>query len=146
MTEHDHRRPEGEPTRRAGGSPHGGTRKWSRIPKEIPPHPNSSFGGLPPCEAGSEGPRPCKRDASKLYMGLHVCEEHLKWYLAEENLDQAEGDVYHARRMLWRAQVEDVPTLEHHLTQALIDVEGHEREAKKRYEEAREKASEEGGS
>ncbi len=80
-------------------------------------------------------------------MGLHVCEEHLKWYLAEENLDQAEGDVYHARRMLWRAQVEDVPTLEHHLTQALQSIEAGLEDAERVARERRKRAGgdEEGG-
>ena len=97
-----------EKQREAGG------RKYSRIPKEIEPHPE--HGGLPPCEMGMSSARPCPRSATTLIQGMYVCDEHFGWMNATESRDEAEMGVHHARRMLWRSQVEDVPRLEHHIT------------------------------
>ena len=119
MTEENTQRPRAEWPRKG--------RPYSAAPKPIPPHPE--FGGRPPCESGISSSRPCKRGATILYHGMYVCDEHFGWMQAAQDHDEAEGAVYHARRMLWRSQVEDVPRLEHHITQALDELEQEERDA-----------------
>ncbi|MDP9440028.1 MAG: hypothetical protein M3P49_15025 [Actinomycetota bacterium] len=101
----------------------------SAVPRPIPPHPD--FEGRPPCESGISSSRPCKRDAAILFNGMYVCDEHFGWMNASEEHGEAEMAVFHAKRMLWRSRVEDVPRLEHHLTGALGELEQEEREAAK---------------
>lgn len=109
-------------------------RPYSHMPMGLKPNPE--HGNLPPCEMGAGPRRPCPRPATTLIQRKHVCDEHFDWMNTTENRDEAEMGVYHAKRMLWRAQTEDVPRLEHHLITALRELEQDLEEASKREREA----------
>lgn len=96
-------------------------RRVSPTPTEIPPHPDE--GHLPPCEAGIASDRPCPRQAVWHYGYSYYCDEHTAWMQASEDYNEADLAVYHAKRFLWKAQVEGLDRLEHHITQGLRELE-----------------------
>ena len=114
-------------------------RRVSPTPTEIPPHPD--HGDLPPCEVGRDSDEPCPRPAVWHYGYAYYCDEHLKWVGAGEDEDEAELSVYHAKRFLWKAQVEGLEKLEHHLGQALCELEEHRENMRHQAEEAERKAA-----
>lgn len=113
-------------------------RRVSPTPTEIPPH--SDEGGLPPCEAGIADEKPCPRPATVHYGYMHLCGEHMEWTRAGEDEDEAALSVYHARRFLWKAQVEGLESLEERLERALVELEDHRKGMELRADEAARKA------
>ena len=113
-------------------------RRISPTPTEIPPHPD--HGGLPPCEAGSKSDRPCPRPATAHYGYGYYCDQHLAWLHSNEDAEEAERAVHHARRFLWKAQVEGVERLEYHVGVALSELEAERIEAEKKADEAGDRA------
>jgi len=113
-------------------------RRVSPTPTEIPPHPD--HGDLPPCEVGSATDRPCPRPAKYHYGYIYCCAEHLAVIQAAEDSEEAQLGVYHARRFLWKAQVEGLEQLEDSIAGALSRAESHRLDMERRLEEAESKA------
>ncbi len=113
-------------------------RRISPTPTAIPPHPD--HGDLPPCEAGIRSGNPCPRPATTHYGYAYYCGEHYAWVEAGEEEDAASLAVYHAKRFLWKAQVEGIDRLEYHLGTALSELEEERVEAEKKAEKAGERA------
>ena len=109
--------------------------------RRIPPHPD--HGDLPPCDAGvgkkSEAKR-CPRDAVWHYGYGYYCEEHMEWVRAGEDYDALSDALYWARRFLWKAEVEGIERLEHHLGKAVAELDEDRGLANERIGEAAGKA------
>jgi len=86
------------------------------------PESHPEEGHLPPCESGIDSDKPCPRPAVWHYGRFYLCDEHAAWMQAGEDHNEAEMAVYHAKRFLWKAQVEGIDRLEHHIAQALREL------------------------
>ncbi len=113
-------------------------RRISPTPTTIPPHPD--HGDLPPCDSGIKSGKPCPRPATTHYGYAYYCDEHYAWVEAGEEEDEATLAVYHARRFLWKAQVEGVDRLEYHLGTAVAELEEERVRAEKKADAAGERA------
>jgi hypothetical protein len=89
---------------------------------------------------GIRSGKPCPRPATTHYGYAYYCDEHLAWARAGEDEDEAEAAVYHARRFLWKAQVDGIERLEHHIGTALSELEAERVEARNKADEASERA------
>lgn len=118
MTEH-RQADEGKPA--AGWPERLADRGVSPTKTKIEPHPDAEnhpqWDGLPPCDY-----KPCPRSAVWHYGFGYYCVEHMDAYEASEDYDQASMAVYHARRFLWKASVELIDRLEHHIGTALSEL------------------------
>ena len=113
-------------------------RRVSPTPTEVPPHPED--GRLPPCEVGASTDAPCPRPAAWHYGYVYYCDEHLESVRCGQDEGEAAMAVYHARRFLWKAQVEGIDRLEHHVGQALAECEKDLEEARKAADGAEKRA------
>lgn len=119
---------------------------WARLsdrpispnPVPVPPHPE--HGDLPPCESGIKGGAPCPRPATTHYGYGYYCDEHMDWIYAGEAHDEASWAMYHAKRLLWKAQVEGIERLEYHIGVAVAEIAQDIREADARIRETAKKA------
>jgi hypothetical protein len=96
---------------------------------------------LPPCDGGvgkkSESKR-CPRDATWHYG--YYCEEHMEWVRAGEDYDDLSDALYWARRFLWKAEVENIERLEHHLGTTVSELDENRMRTNGRIKEAASKA------
>jgi hypothetical protein len=113
-------------------------RRVSPTPTEIPPHPD--HGDLPPCEMGIKTDHPCPRPAAWHYGYVYCCGEHMDWMRASDDYEDAELGLHHARRFLWKAQVEGFEHLETALGDVVLKAERHRLDMERQLEEAGKKA------
>ena len=118
-------------------------RRISPTPTTIPPHPDR--GGLPPCDYGTKSGRPCPRPATTHHEYAYYCGEHAEAVLASHRFDEAGMAVHHAKRFLWKAQVEGIERLEHHIGEALAELEEERLAAEREMDVAYERADRVGG-
>ncbi len=113
----------------------------SPTPTKIPPHPD--HGDLPPCDSGvgkrGEGKR-CPRPAVWHYGYGYYCVEHMAWVEAGEGHDDLSEALYWAKRFLWKAEVEQIERLEHHLGKAVSELDEDLMKPSERINEAEKKA------
>jgi hypothetical protein len=94
---------------------------------------------LPPCDGAWER----KASPSGAHATCHCCyycEGHIEWVRAGEDYDDLSDALYWSRRFLWKAEVENIERLEHHLGTAMSELDENRMRTNGRIKEAASKA------
>ncbi|MGH3086279.1 MAG: hypothetical protein ACRDSJ_03035 [Rubrobacteraceae bacterium] len=111
--------------------------------RKLVPHPE--YGDLPPCTAGSKTGRPCERAGEfELWPGHYLCGPHLRVRHEAQGADEARNAIHLGKRMLWMAHEGGFERLEHHIGDAIYELEDDLQQAEERLAVRIQKADEDG--